>query len=142
MKAGSSVEGVVYVEGDQTDGAMLGKLVDRYGPFSLVIDDGSHVGEHQAISMRRLLPAVQPGGYYIVEDIQTTVKASSTRAVDYGEDIWVDFMLAVLQRLRRGPLTSTSLGLQLGIDMARRIDDLVIGRQVLAIRAREPMTTV
>jgi len=138
LKSEPSEDGVIYVEGDQTDVALLRKIATQYGPFDVVIDDGSHVGEHQAITLRSLLPRVQPGGYYVVEDTQTTVKSSSTRAVDYGEDIWADFTLAVLQRLRTGPLPPTTPGSQLGFDLVRRIDDLIIGHQVLAIRARTP----
>jgi hypothetical protein len=41
------------------------------GNFDVVIDDGSHVPEHQLISFESLWPAVKPGGLYIVEDLET-----------------------------------------------------------------------
>jgi cephalosporin hydroxylase len=140
LMSGLSSDAVVYVEGHQADVRTLRRIADRHGPFTLVIDDGSHVGSDQAVSLRTLLPRVAPGGYYVIEDIQTTVKPSSTREIDYGEDLWIDFTLAVLQRLRRGPLPPDSPGSELGRDLVRYITDLVIAHQVLAIRARTAQT--
>lgn len=37
--------------------------------WDIVIDDGSHVPEHQAISFKALWPKLNPGGVYIIEDI-------------------------------------------------------------------------
>ena len=36
-----------------------------------MIDDGSHVAEHVALSFNKLFPAVVDDGYYIIEDVQT-----------------------------------------------------------------------
>lgn len=38
--------------------------------FDLIIDDGSHILEHQLLSFSILSEAVRVGGYYIVEDIK------------------------------------------------------------------------
>lgn len=43
----------------------------RRGPFDIVIEDGSHLWEHQITSLRTLFPFVRDGGIYIVEDLQT-----------------------------------------------------------------------
>jgi cephalosporin hydroxylase len=130
-------DGVTYVQGDQTDVARLQAIATEYGPFDLVIDDGSHVAAHQAITIRALLPHVQPGGFYVIEDIHASVKESSTRPVDYGEDIWADFTVALLQRLRRGPAPAASDGAVLARELAPRISEIVIARQVLAVRAKD-----
>jgi hypothetical protein len=37
--------------------------------FDIVIDDGSHVGEHQLASLNLYFPLVKAGGLYIVEDL-------------------------------------------------------------------------
>ena len=136
---GPSSDGVVYVEGDQTDVPRLRALAREYGPFDLVIDDGSHVPRHQETSLRALLPHVRTGGVYVVEDIQTGVKpAAEGRAVDYGEDVWADFVAGVFALLRgdvaRDPGTS---GARLATDLVRRIDDLVVAKNVLGIRVRD-----
>jgi hypothetical protein len=136
LAAEPSPDGVVYLQGDQTDVTRLQEIADRYGPFDLVIDDGSHVSDHQATTMRSLLPRVQPGGFYVIEDTHTSVKESTTRPVEYGDDIWPDFTLAVLERLRGGPLPHGTAGAQLADDLAAHIDELIIASRLLAIRAK------
>jgi hypothetical protein len=40
------------------------------GGFDLIIDDGSHVPEHQVLSARTLIPPIlNPDGIYIIEDV-------------------------------------------------------------------------
>ncbi len=40
--------------------------------YDIIIDDGSHVPQHQIISLACLLPALNPGGLYIIEDLETS----------------------------------------------------------------------
>lgn len=56
----------------QTDRQRLAALCDEIGPIDLVIDDGSHVNPHQIESFRILWPYVKDGGWYVVEDVQTS----------------------------------------------------------------------
>lgn len=56
----------------QTDRERLTALCGEIGPFDLVIDDGSHVNAHQIESFRILWPYVKDGGWYVVEDVQTS----------------------------------------------------------------------
>jgi hypothetical protein len=37
--------------------------------FDIILDDGSHYDEHQVAGLRNLWHRVNPGGYYIIEDI-------------------------------------------------------------------------
>ncbi|MEU1285115.1 hypothetical protein [Kitasatospora sp. NPDC005856] len=57
--------------GDQGDPALLDELGRRFGPFDIVIDDGSHLNAHVRTSFTALFPHVRPGGLYVVEDLQT-----------------------------------------------------------------------
>jgi hypothetical protein len=58
-----------FERGDQADAAFLAGLVDRYAPFDIVIDDGSHRGPDITASYRAFWPAVTPGGLYVIEDL-------------------------------------------------------------------------
>jgi len=49
----------------------LAKLSPDTPPFSLIVDDGSHEREHQIVSLKALLPFLDPHGYYVVEDLGT-----------------------------------------------------------------------
>ncbi|MDQ1440176.1 MAG: hypothetical protein QOG97_404 [Acidimicrobiaceae bacterium] len=57
--------------GSQDDPAFLAALCEEFGPFDIVIDDGSHVGRHVIASFDSLFPHVVPGGWYVIEDIAT-----------------------------------------------------------------------
>jgi hypothetical protein len=60
---------ITIARGDQNDPGFLDDLAKRWGPFDIVIDDGSHVSEHVITSFRALFPHVKDGGYYVVEDL-------------------------------------------------------------------------
>jgi cephalosporin hydroxylase len=60
---------------DQSNLEHLAELAVKHGPFDIVIEDGSHMWEHQITTLRALFPFVRNGGYYIVEDLQTNYGA-------------------------------------------------------------------
>jgi hypothetical protein len=41
-------------------------------PLFLIIDDGSHIPEHQILTFDKLFDILLPGGTYIIEDIETS----------------------------------------------------------------------
>ena len=133
----ASNDGVIYVEGDQADRTRLEQIAAEHGPFDLVIDDGSHVSGDQAVTMRALLPHVYPGGFYVVEDTHASLKTVDERhKVDYGADIWPDFVVALLDRRQhQTEAASPSGGTQLAAEIEPSVDDLIVGTRVLALRA-------
>jgi hypothetical protein len=58
-----------FEQGDQSDSGFLRALIEKHGPFDIVIDDGSHVGRHIIASFAVLWDAVVPGGIYVIEDL-------------------------------------------------------------------------
>ena len=67
-----SEPGIDVIVGDQSDPQFLAELARQYGPFDIVIDDGSHQFAHQIASMELLWPHVADGGIYLVEDLHTS----------------------------------------------------------------------
>jgi len=57
--------------GDQSDGVFLQSLLDEFGPFDAVLDDGSHQMEHVTKSFNYLYDRISPNGVYIVESMHT-----------------------------------------------------------------------
>ena len=60
---------------DQSSLEDLARLAARHGPFDIIVEDGSHMWEHQITTLRALFPFVRAGGLYIVEDLQTNYGA-------------------------------------------------------------------
>jgi hypothetical protein len=63
---------------NQSDAEGLARARERMPRFDLVVDDGSHIADHQRIALEALWPTVLAGGYYAVEDLhapQSTSKA-------------------------------------------------------------------
>jgi hypothetical protein len=58
--------------GSQSDAGFLHTVIDKVKYFDVVIDDGSHMIDHQIQSLRTLLPAVHSNGLYVIEDILTS----------------------------------------------------------------------
>eukprot|EP01059_Diplonema_ambulator_P034295 TRINITY_DN7603_c0_g1_i1.p1 TRINITY_DN7603_c0_g1~~TRINITY_DN7603_c0_g1_i1.p1 ORF type:complete len:296 (+),score=69.39 TRINITY_DN7603_c0_g1_i1:74-961(+) len=58
--------------GDQGDTAALQALAQAHGPWDIIIDDGSHLVEHQIATFTTLFPHLTPGGKYSIEDLQTS----------------------------------------------------------------------
>jgi demethylmacrocin O-methyltransferase len=56
---------------DQGDADALVAMAEKYGPFDIIIDDGSHENEHVRISFDVLFPYLRTGGLYVIEDMQT-----------------------------------------------------------------------
>lgn len=57
---------------DASDAAEVTALAARSGPFDIIVDDASHYWSHQIASLQYLLAFVKPGGFYVIEDIDTS----------------------------------------------------------------------
>jgi hypothetical protein len=58
--------------GNQADPEFLARLAARYGPFDVVLDDGSHINAHQIASFENLWPHMRDRSVYMVEDCHTS----------------------------------------------------------------------
>ena len=62
----------IFVEiGNQSDEKFLKGVVEEYGPFDVIIDDGSHIQSDVLNSFFFLYPTLKRGGTYIIEDTHT-----------------------------------------------------------------------
>ncbi len=61
-------EGINVRIGDQTDEKFLQSLIDEFGAFDLIIDDGSHHVAHVNKTFQFLFPKLADDGIYFIED--------------------------------------------------------------------------
>ena len=66
------IDGTNVRIGNQADPAFLAELAAEFGPFDVILDDGSHINAHQITSFEHLWPHVKNGGLYMVEDCHTS----------------------------------------------------------------------
>lgn len=57
--------------GSQADTEFLDSVLAELGVPDIILDDGSHVANHQFVSFRHLFPKLADGGLYIIEDCHT-----------------------------------------------------------------------
>jgi len=55
--------------GDQSDTGFLQSLIDEFGAFDIILDDGSHMSSHMVTSFEYLYPRMSSTGVYMVEDM-------------------------------------------------------------------------
>jgi len=66
----SPTEGIRVRIGSQADPKFLQKIIEEFGPFDLIIDDGSHRSSHMITSFNCLFAeGLNESGIYFVEDL-------------------------------------------------------------------------
>ncbi len=63
---------ILAYQGSQTDELLLRKIARQHGPLGVVVDDGSHRPEHIRATFDVLFPLLADGGFYVIEDTQTS----------------------------------------------------------------------
>ena len=61
--------------GDQNSVDDLARLLNETGsrvPFDIIIDDASHINQHQIRTLEYMIEHVAPGGIYVVEDVHAS----------------------------------------------------------------------
>ncbi|MFA5859304.1 MAG: hypothetical protein WC955_09570 [Elusimicrobiota bacterium] len=68
---------------DQEDREQLKGFVNKYGSgYDLILDDGGHTMGQQQVSFGYLFKQIKSGGYYIIEDVHTSLTGSESDGVD------------------------------------------------------------
>jgi hypothetical protein len=57
---------------DQGRRPSLMDIAKRHGPFDIIIEDGSHLWQHQILAIMTLVPQLKPGGLFVSEDLQVS----------------------------------------------------------------------
>ncbi len=62
-------ERIKFEIGSQDDNIFLNNIVNKYGPFDIIIDDASHISPLSIKSFEILYPTLKENGLYIIEDL-------------------------------------------------------------------------
>lgn len=73
IKFDAPADGIRVRIGNQTDARFLNRVVEEFGPFDLIIDDGSHHSSHVIASFNHLYAdGLKESGIYFVEDLHAS----------------------------------------------------------------------
>jgi hypothetical protein len=84
---------------DQSNCQDLVDLGVKHGPFDIIIEDGSHLWEHQITTLKALFPFLKSRGYYVVEDLQTNFGANTENYRGNANVSCVDYLKRLLDLL-------------------------------------------
>lgn len=91
--------GCVIEVGDQSDPRVLHHLGETYGPFDVIVDDGSHRPDDVMQSWVILWEYLVLGGWYCIEDLQTSYWGSyGGSSVRTGESV-IGFLQGLIDRI-------------------------------------------
>jgi predicted O-methyltransferase YrrM len=122
---------------DQSDPEGLRRIVEPHGPFDVVIDDGSHIWAHQIGTLRALLPLVQPGGAYILEDLHTSYGRWAPKYRGEGGETGAAFALRVAERvLASDALTPSGSDDPFLRDAPKLVESVVFARRCAIFRRK------
>lgn len=68
--------------GGQTDLSFLNNVINSYGPFRVIIDDGGHQSKQHVLSFGHLMNHVIAGGWYAIEDCHSVFNPAWTDSYD------------------------------------------------------------
>ena len=96
-KAHERADDNVFVRiGSQADPDFLAEVTEEFGPFDIILDDGSHKTHHQNISFGALFRAsLKDGGCYMVEDVHSNYWL---KTID-SEDTFIDLSKQMVDTL-------------------------------------------
>jgi hypothetical protein len=80
-KSHLSTNRIKIIQGSQNDDKTYKKLKNI--KFDLIIDDGSHYPAHQLKSFKKLFNNLNPGGVYIIEDLNYSFYGGKLNIIDY-----------------------------------------------------------
>jgi len=73
---------IKFVQGDQSNIEDLKRCVEGESPFDIILDDGGHTMKQQQVSFGFLIDYVKAGGYYILEDLHTSLPPLSSNYIE------------------------------------------------------------
>ena len=118
-------DGIHVRIGSQADSDFLARVVDEFGPFDLIIDDGSHHSSHMIKSFNCLYAAgLKDDGIYFVEDLHANYwlpwRDSTNSFLDFCKDL-LELMHA---HYWKTPLSAWSAGSTSGSSLALEVPEI------------------
>lgn len=123
--------------GDAGSPSFLASVREKYGTARIVLDDGSHRWDHQRIAFKELFSTVEPGGYYVIEDIHTSHEEGFSGVDDFPFTEFLKKLVDYLNLRRENRLAFEASHNKDFVEIARNIDFICFISRSCVIRRRE-----
>ena len=88
--------------GSQGDTSFINDVIEKYGPFDIILDDASHINELSLASFNQLSDHVKPGGLYIIEDLRNSYEDLTEDVKHWpGMHLNESTLVIIMQRLEK-----------------------------------------
>jgi cephalosporin hydroxylase len=141
----NSEEEQIQIEiGSQSDPEVLELIIQRYAPFDIIIDDGSHKMSDIATTFRHLFQHVSLDGLYIVEDLHTAYWPSFEGGLGQ-ENSFIEFSKKVIDAIHVEYIQTTQEWDPFLLEVAKHTralrftDSMIIYEKSRAIRKHAPI---
>jgi cephalosporin hydroxylase len=141
----NSEEEQIQIEiGSQSDPEVLELIIQRYAPFDIIIDDGSHKMSDIATTFRHLFQHVSLDGLYIVEDLHTAYWPSFEGGLGQ-ENSFIEFSKKVIDAIHVEYIQTTQGWDPFLLEVAKHTralrftDSMIIYEKGRAIRKHAPI---
>ena len=95
----------IFIEiGNATDFNFIEKIIEKYGMFDVILDDGSHINREVIQTFELLFPLLNDNGLYIVED---TICYKSPDHIDSNYENHLEYFFKYAQYLNQWRFDST-----------------------------------
>jgi hypothetical protein len=118
----------VWIEqGDITDRRVIQRLADSYGPFDVIIDDGSHRCDDVVTAWAYLWEHLAPNGWYVIEDLQTAYWPEYGGSSERSGETTIGWIYGLINHLHYAELNIANYHVThydetlVGIELARNI---------------------
>jgi hypothetical protein len=116
----AGVSEVRAIRGDQSDPAQLRQVIATCSPIDLVIDDGSHIASHILTTFANVFPALAPGGWYVIEDLETAYQPEYGGGPPGSPGTAMSLVKSLLDDVNVGPLPVEAVHAYPGIVFIRK----------------------
>lgn len=104
----------LIVVGDQSNPVFWDQFLSTQEKYDIVIDDGSHIMDHQITTLNKIFPHIKEGGVYVCEDTHTSYWPHHWGGVFRGAGTFVEHSKRVTDVLNQqffqgSPLSDTTL---------------------------------
>jgi hypothetical protein len=134
---------VTFIQCDQSSLSDLKSASNTFKrQFDVIVDDGSHVPEHQYLTLRIFWDSLAPGGVYIIEDIETSYWGKSSLfgyAINSNRFSLINKMLRCVDVVNEEfSFLSKNIKKQALYKVAHEIDMIAFGANCVVITKKNP----